>query len=213
MTGRERLLAAKRGDPCDRKPVISRTQDRRADAILARVNGLGDARALNPDQMVLAEVIDPLGRALARKIPLSRLLREDPTEGAANLNELVAETRADIDFAMSAGADGVFYRLEGAQPSVTTPMEYGGFYLEPERELLSAARGANLNVLYLHGSVDFFEFVSDLPADVFAWDPHSGEAERVRSLWKGAIAAADPAADILLADDMEEAERLLAQVT
>ena len=78
-------------------------------------------------------------------------------------------------------------------------MQYGGYYLERDRELLQEIEAARLNVLCVVGDEEvFIDFVSDLPAQVFAWDSRatSVSSAYVRELRKGAQASADPGSEI-----------------
>jgi uroporphyrinogen-III decarboxylase len=212
MTSRERLIAATRGGAADRQPVLA-LQAPEGVALDAYI--VPDARAADMvgsgEIPVLADVTNPLGRALLQKIPLNDLLRERPAEGEATLHLLVEQTRAEAQQALEAGADGLFYRLEGANPSGSTPMQYGGFYLERDREILDEFREAQINVLYIEGSDIYMDFVSDLPAHVLAWDTARagvdlGTVKRMRS---GALACAEAGAEILFAPLYEHLEGLL----
>ncbi len=151
--------------------------------------------------MVLAEVSNPFGLALGKGIDLNKALKDDPSVGSVLLDGLVEEVRASIRMSLESGADGIFYRLHGASPRHCTPMQYGGHYLERDREILGEAQGAELNVLFIAGAEDLYiDFVSDLPAHVFAWDfDLTGlHASEVRISRDGALASSDPSSEILL---------------
>jgi hypothetical protein len=79
-------------------------------------------------------------------------------------------------------------------------MEYGGHFLEVDRQLLSGVIDARFNALYVRGgSEPYIDFVSDLPAHAFAWDPQSGvTVAQVREVRQGALASTDKDADIEL---------------
>jgi hypothetical protein len=142
-----------------------------------------------------------LGRAIRDGVNIVPELHADIDRGTELLNGLAQETREEMHGALERGADGVFYILDGAYPGVTTPMEYGGHFLELDRHLLTEVMDARFNVLFVRGEREpYLDFVSDLPAHAFAWDPRSGVSiEYVRSIRKGALAAAGEGADILLA--------------
>lgn len=197
MTSRERLMAAARGESVDRKPVIVCDGSAEADAVVLR----GEVNA-EPGQLVLMEVLNPYGRASAFGLELNELLGQDPEAGAAELDKLCEDVRTEIEEAMNAGADGICYRLVGAEPNHTTPMQYGGFYLERDRELLDDASHAKFNLLWIDAGVEaYLDFVSDLRADAFAWDIDRTDVSvvQMREMRKGALAAEDPTADILFA--------------
>ena len=77
-------------------------------------------------------------------------------------------------------------------PAISTPMQYGGFYLEHDRALLAEIEDARLNVLSVEGGPEpYLDFVADLPSHVLAWDvPATGiVAAAVRPMRRGALAA------------------------
>lgn len=208
MTGKERLVAAARGGEVDRKPVILWPGESvRSDA---RILIHPEAEAIaDEERIVLVDVISPFGRAVKAGFGLNDLLTEDPEAGNAHLDEFVQQTRDEIEAANEAGFDGIFYRLIGAEPELSTPMQYGGYYLERDRELLEDVADARLNILYVDGGEEvYMDFVSDLPAHVFAWDiDRTGiSVAAMRAMRRGALAAEDPTADILFADDFEKLE-------
>jgi len=80
-------------------------------------------------------------------------------------------------------------------------MQYGGFYLERDRELLSSVPAVVTRVLLVPGGEDvFLDFVSDLPAEVFAWDSRASgfSSEYVRGMRQGLQASEDPGSEIQL---------------
>ncbi len=212
MTSIERLIAAVKGAEVDRKPQIGwLAADQAVDASVAAQS---DARNGPDEPVLLAEVPNPFGLALQRGIDLNKALKDDPSVGAEILDGLVEEVRDGIVNSLSKGADGIFYRLHGACPAHCSPMQYGGHYLERDRELLSGASNAVLNVLFVVGKEDLYiDFVSDLPAHVFAWDSDlsSLRAGDVRCCRSGALACGDPDGDIGLLigrqDYLEKLER------
>jgi hypothetical protein len=163
--------------------------------------------AESPDALVIVEVHSPLGHELAEPKNLLDLLHDDPAEGEALLFTRAAQTRSSIEEALEAGADGVVYRLAGAMPSVTTPMQYGGHFLEVDREILAGLAEARFVLLYVEGQEEpYLDFVIDLPAHAFGWDAASGiPPSAFRSAREGALAGAHPDADILLARDFSQA--------
>lgn len=143
----------------------------------------------------LETVLNPLGRAIVRGVDLNALFDASPADGERLLAELVGETSNDLKAAISKG--GVFYRLVGASPEHSTPMQYGGHYLERDRELLEAVKG-QMVVVFVEGADAYLDFVSDLPATVFGWDAARTKADmrEIRAMRPGLIMADDEAADI-----------------
>ncbi len=213
MTPKERLVACCRGGITDAKPVIvwSESPGHVADGICVSQQGLADALATHPDQAVLAEVLSPFGRALRTQGRFLQLMHDDPSEGAKRLDALADETKRDLDQCLESGADGIFYRLDGAYPSAATPMEYGGHFLEVDRGLMEGIQEARVNLLWIEGEVDpFLDFVSDIPAHLFGWNVRqSGIAvSAVRAMRLGALCAADPDADVFFTTSFEDAAQL-----
>lgn len=204
MTSRERLAIVALGGATDRRPVIALDASPGADAVAVPLDRVGAALRESPETAVLAVVLSPLARAIRDNVPLVRALTEQPEHGHRTLDKLANETKTDLKAASESGADGVLYVLDGASPAHTTPMEYGGFFLEIDRSLLTEFSGLRFNVLYVAGLQDpYLDFVSDLPAHALAWEPGANvELAAVRSLRSGPLASKDDAADIALVGEV-----------
>jgi hypothetical protein len=201
MTSRERVMAVCKGEKADRKPVILMDGGDQSDVYVERQNGKNKL-SQREDVLKIREVVNPLGRAIRHGFDLNGLLGADPEEGANELDRLCDEVRKECEDAAESGFDGILYRIVGAEPEHSTPMQYGGFYLERDRELLEEASDAAFNLLFVEGGEEaYFDFVSDLPANAFAWDIDASNVSvvQMRAMRKGALAAEDPTADILLA--------------
>jgi hypothetical protein len=202
MTSRERLTAAARGGEVDRRPIIvgpgTQLDDREADALIVASAPHIVASFVGGERAVLAEVDNPFARFGAE---LNREFAIDPVAASEKLDQATEEARAKMRGALEAGADGIFYRLFGARALHSTPMQYGGHYLERDRELLEEIGDARLNVLFLVGNDDLYlDFISDLPAHVMAWDREASgfSGAQVRTMRNGAQASSDPESEILL---------------
>jgi hypothetical protein len=193
LTGRERLVAAARGGAVDRTPVLCGPGGpcSGADGFVVEVAEVGAALQRNAETAVLARVLSPLGRAMRAGEKIVAILHENVVAGGERMRELIGDARAEMAAGLESGADGVFYELEGAYPAMTTPMEYGGHFLEADRQLLGEVQSARFNVLFVCGEHEpYIDFVSDLPAHAFAWDERSGvTAEYVRTVRSGALAS------------------------
>jgi uroporphyrinogen-III decarboxylase len=203
MTSRERLVAAARGGEVDRQPVICWPggSEEASDAIVVSPKEVQRAVAGNEERVVLGEVPNPFGLATEQKLQLNALLEQDPERGNALLEALTEQVRDRIDQALGSGADGILYRLHGAHPSHTSPMQYGGYYLERDRELLEAIKDARLNMVFVVGGEGvYIDFVSDLPAHVFGWDETASgvDLESIREMRQGALATTRVDADVRL---------------
>jgi len=194
MTSRERMLAAASCLNTDRQPLLAwMANDTQADATVSC--------SATKDSMILADVPNPFGLALKKGIDLNKALKDDPTVGAAVLEELVDEVRKSISEGLGNGADGIFYRLHGASSKHCSPMQYGGHYLERDRELLSEPDSSVLKVLFIAAEDEpYVDFISDLPAQVFAWDMSltNVTAADMRVSRQGAVASSDPTSEICL---------------
>lgn len=198
MTSRERVFAAARGGSVDRKPVLALPVASSDSDILIAESVSSVSTFLDVEHVVLCQVDSPFRRG-GNDLP--NALAADPVLNGERLESAVQATRIEISDALNAGADGILYRLFGAREALSTPMEYGGHYLERDRELLAEIQDANLNVLFLVGNEDLYmDFVSDLPAHVIAWDRDATgiSSDTVRSLRSGAQASSDPGSEILL---------------
>ncbi len=152
------------------------------------------------DEVQLPLILNPFARSMQAEVELNDLLHENPEEGNRRLDIFVEQTRGELRDAVNR-AGGIVYMLDGAHAGCCSPMEYGGYYLERDRELLEAVSGKILVVLAIVGGDDvFLDFVSDLPAEVFAWNsPASAfSAAYVRSLREGVQASSDPDSEIIL---------------
>jgi hypothetical protein len=202
MTSRERLLAVAKGVQPDRQPVIAWPyQTSESDVQHFNHETLPDVIEPQSGELALVEVTNPFGLALQKGVDLNQALKDDPRSGNRLLGEFVDEARRDIDTAFEVGADGIFYRLYGARARHCTPMQYGGYYLEKDRDLLADVQDAVLNVLFVVGEEDvYLDFVSDLPASLFGWDAKDSKIEvsTVREMRPGALLCESPEADVLL---------------
>lgn len=162
--------------------------------------------------MLLVQISNPFGRALEKGMDLNQLLADEPEKGGEVLDSLISETREDIISAMDGDADGVVYLLHGACEKHCSPMQYGGHYLEKDRELLSGISDAALNLLYVVGDQDLYlDFVSDLPAHLFGWDDRTTgiSAAEGRAIRGGAVATFDSGSDVLLTSPGVSAAQIL----
>ena len=181
MTARERLVAAIAGQQVDQKPEIGWP-----------VQG--------SDGLTYVEIDNPFGKALRKGVSLSGLLRRDVNDGEKALAEAAHEVRNDLINAVTKGPDVIVYKLYGADIIHNTPMEYGGHFLEVDRSILTVNDAPIIMLFVVGGPETFIDFVSDLPAQIFAWDVAGTgvSVSQVREMREGVLAAAAPDADIQL---------------
>ncbi len=178
------MIAAARGGEVSERPILGWPQ--------AFGEILVNAKPTSDDKTFLAEILSPFALAQSEGIDLNEVLRNDPASSL--LEEYVGRVRANIEIALECGNDGIIYVLSGAEPKFCSPMQYGGHYLEHDRALLDEVRDARLNVLVIVGGEGtYIDFVSDLPAHVFAWDVAATQftVEELRKLRSGALATSE----------------------
>ena len=143
----------------------------------------------------LREVLNPFGRALAAGENLNSVYEASLEVGEARLEAYVDATRRDL------AQDGdVLYRLVGADPTLSTPMQYGGLYLERDRDLLTGLSGG-FHALYVDAPGEaFLDVVCDLPVDVFLWDDRATQtaAASLRVMRAGPMGCKGPDAEFRL---------------
>lgn len=139
----------------------------------------------------------PFCRAEEAGIPIIELFEKDVDSGNAKLTVLVAETRNEV---LETG-ESILYQLSGPEPAKSTPMQYGGHFLERDRELLELANERGEVWLFVDaGPGAYLDFVSDLPAEVFAWDAvKTGfSLAEMRKLRSGKLCTNETGADLPL---------------
>lgn len=199
MTPRERMFAAGRGGLVDQAPRLAADWSADADAWAVPADQVAAARAERPDAVLLAWVANPFARARTAAPDLAERLREDPQAGGAIVDRLRLEAMREAEAAFDAGADGIVYFLDGAFPAASTPMEYGGWYLEADRAVLTAVSDSHLNLVYVAGNEPYLDFVADLPGTFLGWDAATGPGpEAVRRIRLGAVALDHPDANLRL---------------
>ena len=133
----------------------------------------------------MTTVFCPFAMAAQQGIPVLEIADRDP----AKADELLAEFVRQAQEAMK-GQSHVLYRLQGAEPQFTTPMQYGGIFLECDRQILASATADQHVTLWVEGGEGtYLDFVSDLPASTFAWDATATgfTEDQMRSLRSGAL--------------------------
>lgn len=115
----------------------------------------------------------------------------------AAVPELERIHRSIADEIQTAG-EKIVYRLSGVDPAKATPMQYGGLFLERDRELLALAKArGEVWLLVDAGPGAYLDFVSDLPADVFCWNARETgfSLSEMRKLRQGRLCTNEPGAD------------------
>lgn len=160
---------------------------------------------LSSDGITLGLIPNPYLLARLNGEDLNESLRQDPEKGEHLAASFENECQKLIQTTLENGADGIFYLLDGARGACSTPMEYGGYHLERDRAILESVSAATINVVFVVGNDDLYiDFVSDLPAQLFAWDSLASTftPDYVRSLRVGALVTNHPDADVQLSIDV-----------
>ena len=152
-------------EPID--PTQSRFVQQRAEAVHVLRDELGF------DTPIIVTLFSPLCEALyfaADRDEFLRLAQESPAVIHEALATIADNLRAHIADVIAAGADGVFFALQGCSTAVM-PVD---LYRELGRpyDLLALGGAANgwLNVLHVHGEKDLmFDQVLDYPVQVLNW--------------------------------------------
>lgn len=213
MTAFDRVAEMLAGTSVDPKVAMvwSASPGHQADIVTSILVELPHALKTHPEQLVLLEVLSPFGVAQRRDIDLNSILAEDPELGQEKLEAIKEEVAGNILKGLDAGAHGVLYRLDGAYPRANTPMQYGGYYLELDRELLALAEGCTFNCVNVEGEGEiYFDFVSDLPTHAFSWSTVHNHIslDGARKMTPTRLALGLEDADIHLARNFDEIERL-----
>lgn len=208
MTGRERLVAALRGGDLDR-PAMVLWGEGVADALVLPANAFPATPA---DHAQLARVASPFLRAREEGVDLNAIVSEDPS--TTEVDRFAEATRSEMHVALENGADGIFYHLDGPRSSQCTPMQYGGLYLELDRDLLQEVREARAVLVWVEGEEELYlDALSDLPAHAMGWHfAASGfSAAQFKALRPGPTFGFDSTADIRLTRSADDAARFLQQ--
>jgi uroporphyrinogen decarboxylase len=128
--------------------------------------------AIGKETPVIFTVFNPL--SIAKKLvgdeELLVHLRQYPDETSRGL-EVITEACKDFVTAVigQAGADGIFFAVQHAQPSLLNQEEYFQFGRPYDVPTLLAASDGWLNVLHLHGNEVYFDQFTDYPVQVINW--------------------------------------------
>jgi len=196
MTRRERLLRALEGHAVSPRAVLCLGPCQQADGVCLPLDAIPAAS----DQARLAVVRGVFEQARTRAMDLLGLLESDPIAGEAMVERMVEEADGEMRDACEAGADGVLYQLSGACAEWSTPLTYGGHFLEAERSVLARAAGFDRPVVvHVLGESDLYlDLLGDLPCAGMAWDSAASRLsfEEVRRYFPGALISDVPEADV-----------------
>ena len=129
--------------------------------------------ALGYDTPVIMTIFSPLAEAMYAARDREQFLahmREHPVvihEALATIAENLAAHARDV---IDAGADGIFFALQGCSRSVMTEQQYKEFGRPYDLIALRGASSGWLNILHVHGEKDLmFDQALDYPVQVLNW--------------------------------------------
>lgn len=166
-----------------------------------------DGVCLPLDRMVAAEgqarfavVRGAFERAVAREYDLPTLLRSDPIAGEELLSRMIDEALTELEGAIEGEADGILYQLSGASSEWTTPLAYGGHFLEAERSVLASEIPLDRPlVIHVVGQEDLYlDLLADLPCSGLAWNSMASRLsmQEARHYFSCALVTDSPEGDI-----------------
>jgi uroporphyrinogen decarboxylase len=152
-------------EPID--PVRSRYFRERAEAV-------ADLRdALGFDTPVIMTVFSPLAEAMYAARDREQFLthlQEHPIVLHETLATIAENLNNHIQDVINAGADGVFFAIQGCTRSILTEQQYREFGRPYDLMALRGAAYGWLNILHIHGDKDLmFDQVLDYPVQVLSW--------------------------------------------
>jgi uroporphyrinogen decarboxylase len=152
-------------EPID--PLRSRYFRERAEAVALLRDTLGF------DTPVVVTVFSPLAEAMYAAKDREQFLahaQEHPTvihEALATIADNLAAHMRDV---VDAGADGVFFALQGCTRTIMSEQQYREFGRPYDLIALRGASSGWLNILHVHGEKDLlFDQVLDYPVQVLSW--------------------------------------------
>ncbi|HYO29371.1 MAG TPA: uroporphyrinogen decarboxylase family protein [Thermomicrobiales bacterium] len=152
-------------EPID--PVRSRYFSQRAEAVHLLRDELGD------DTPIVMTVFSPLAEAMYAAFDLDTFLvhtQEAPVVVHEALSVIADNLRAHVRDVIAAGADGVFFAIQGCSRAIMPDAQYREFGRPYDLMALQGATNGWLNILHVHGERDLmFDQVLDYPVSVLSW--------------------------------------------
>lgn len=122
---------------------------------------------------IIVTVFSPLAEAMYAAVDQERFLahaQEAPTLVHEALSTIAENLRAHLRDVIDAGADGVFFAIQGCSTTIMPEAQYREFGRPYDLIALQGAVNGWLNVLHVHGEQDLmFDQVLDYPVQVLSW--------------------------------------------
>ncbi|MFN2145149.1 MAG: uroporphyrinogen decarboxylase family protein, partial [Anaerolineales bacterium] len=127
--------------------------------------------AIGEETPVIFTVFNPLSQVkkLVGDENLSMHLAEYPGEVYKAMEMITETTKEFIMAVLQVGADGIFYAVQHAQPSLMTQEDYLEWGRTFDIPVLLSASDGWLNLLHLHGDGVYFDQFMDYPVQVINW--------------------------------------------
>lgn len=146
------------------------------DVIVCGLAQIQEAKRTCPASSVLAAV-EGVAARFHRSNPLPTALDAPPSHLQEQVDSAVTSCKNDLQTAQERGADGVSYLVFGADPDHATPMQYGGLFLEHDREVLDRAKSKGfVEAMIAPADETYYDFLTDLPSDLIS-APAASETE------------------------------------
>ena len=128
---------------------------------------------LGYDTPIIVTVFGPLTEALYFAESHDRFFAhatQHPTAVHEGLSAIAENLRAHLRDLIDAGADGIFFALQGCSTAIMPESQYREFGRPYDLLALQGALNGWLNVLHIHGERDLlFDLVLDYPVQVLSW--------------------------------------------
>ncbi len=124
------------------------------------------ARELKGKALLVETIFQPFNQAEKTSSPekVKELLRANPQALLDRLEKIARAEANHARLALKAGASGVFLAISNANTGYLTREQYKKFSAPFDRMVLEGARGAELNILHLHGDKFYLDLFYDWPA-------------------------------------------------
>jgi uroporphyrinogen decarboxylase len=131
-------------------------------------------RAVGPDTPVVVTVYSPITEArrfAGGPDALRTHLRENPGPVQRALGVLAANLAAYCQALLDAGADGIYYAVQGIAGGWLSEAEFREYARPYDLQVLNACSAGWLNVIHLHGGPDLMaDLALDYPGSVLSWE-------------------------------------------
>ena len=130
--------------------------------------------AVGPDTPIVVTVYSPITEArrfAGGPEPLRRQLHENTTEVHRALGVIASNLAAYCDALLAAGADGIYYAVQGIAGGWLSEEEFREFSRPYDLQVLNACYAGWLNVVHLHGGPQLMaDLAIDYPGAALSWE-------------------------------------------